>query len=255
MTEDISITSPHVWTQVIPTPTERLGLIIDPADLIGSGSVSSGTLRPDHLADTLLGEIDRLGLSSAVPAELAAAAQQLATSAADTVAPGLPESADEMVTDLIDFLNDAAPNGWTLQALEGDGADLCWQPVSLTAQLQAVGSRWIRTDYEAPNNSAVFDLIDRYDEDPEALQNFETSDWVNLDECYTRDLLNRWETQRADIWALFEAYCDAIGATSTLQALEGETIEDPEDMAAAIVNRAMTWAALELLRDINPDRY
>lgn len=29
----------------------------------------------------------------------------------------------------------------------------------------------------------------------------------------------------------------------TLEALEGETIEDPEDMAAAIVNHAMTWAA------------
>lgn len=236
-------------TTTTPAPT------IDPADLIGSGSVSSGTLRPDHLADSLLGEIDRLGLSAAVPPDLAAAAQQLSTSASDPVAPKLPESADETITDLIDFLNDSAPSGWTLQALEGDGADLCWQPVTLTAQLQAVGSRWIRTDYEAPNNEAVNDLIDRYDDAPDGLLNFETSDWVNLDECYTSDLLKRWENQRADIWALFEDYCEAIGATSTLQALEGETIEDPEDMAAAIVNRAMSWAALELLREINPDRY
>lgn len=228
---------------------------IDSADLIGSGSVSSATLRPDHLADSLLGEIDRLGLSEALPADLAAAAQQLATTAADLVADSPGDTDLETVTDLIDFLNDAAPNGWTLQALEGDDSDLCWQPVTLTAQLQAVGSQWIRTDYEAPNNSAVFDLIERYEDAPDGLLNFETSDWVNLDECYTSDLLRRWENQRDDIWALFEAYCEAIGATSTLQALEGDTIEDPEDMAAAIVNRAMTWAALELLREVNPDRY
>jgi hypothetical protein len=132
-----------------------------------------------------------------------------------------------------------------------DAAELT---VTLTAQLQAVGSRWVRTDYEAPNNDAMADLISRYDDSPEGLQNFETSDWVNLDEPYTADLLERWISQRADIWALFEAYVEAIGATSTLEALEGETIEDPEDMAAAIVNRAMSWAALELLRELNPDR-
>ena len=97
------------------------------------------------------------------------------------------------------------------------------------------------------------DLINRYEDEPDGLRNYETSDWVNLDECYTFDLLKRWETQRADIWALFQDYVEAIGATSTLEALEGETIEDPEDMAAAIVNRAMTWAALELLRDLKPN--
>jgi hypothetical protein len=129
-----------------------------------------------------------------------------------------------------------------------DAADLT--PVTLTAQLQAVGSRWDGTE-----NEAVADLIRIYDDEPDGLQNYERSDWVNLDECYTFDLLKRWENQRADIWALFEDYVEAIGATSTLEALEGETIEDPEDMAAAIVNRAMTWAALELLRDLDPNRY
>ena len=127
-----------------------------------------------------------------------------------------------------------------------DAADLT--PGTLTAQLQAVGSRWGGTE-----NEAVADLIRIYDDEPSGLQNYENSDWVNLDECYTFDLLKRWETQRADIWALFEDYVEAIGATSTLEALEGETIEDPEDMAAAIVNRAMTWAALELLRDLDPN--
>lgn len=236
-------------TTAAPVPT------IDVRDLTPGSVVSHGTLRSDHLADALLGEIDRLGLSLHVPADLAAAAQQLAATASDTVAGDLPSDDVETIADLFEFLNEAAPVGWCLESLEGDGCEFCWQPATLTAQLQAVGSRWIRTDYEAPNNDAVADLIDRFDDSPESLQDFETSDWVNLAECYTRDLLKRWENQRDDIWALFEAYVEAIGATSTLEALEGDTIEDPEDMAAAIVNRAMTWAALELLREINPDRY
>ena len=235
-------------TTTAPVPT------IDAAVLTPGSSVSHGTFRSDHLADALLGEIDRLALSQYVPADLAAAAQQLAATASDTVAGDLPESAEETVSDLFEFLNEAAPIGWCLESLEGDGSDICWQPVTLTAQLQAVGSCWVGTAWNDLQNEAVVDLINRYDDSPEGLQNFETSDWVNLDEPYTADLLRRWETQRADIWALFEAYVEAIGATSTLEALEGETIEDPEDMAAAIVNRAMSWAGLELLRELNPDR-
>ena len=223
---------------------------IDAADLTPGSVVSHGTLRSDHLADALLGEIDRLALSQYLPADLAADAQLLAASASDLVAGDLPTNDVETIADLFEFLNDAAPAGWCLESLEGDGCEFCWQPVTLTAQLQAVRSHWDGTE-----NEAVADLIRIYDDEPDGLQNYERSDWVNLDECYTFDLLKRWENQRADIWALFESYVEAIGATSTLEALEGETIEDPEDMAAAIVNRAMSWAALELLREINPDRY
>jgi hypothetical protein len=232
------------------TPTTTPAPTIDAADLTPGSVVSHGTLRSDHLADSLLGEIDRLGLSQYLPADLAADAQLLAASASDLVAGDLPTNNVETIADLFEFLNGAAPSGWCLESLEGDGCEFCWQPVSLTAQLQAVGSRWDGTE-----NEAVAELIRIYDDEPDGLQNYEQSDWVNLDECYTFDLLKRWENQRADIWALFEDYVEAIGATSTLEALEGETLEDPEDMAAAIVNRAMTWAALELLREINPDRY
>ena len=230
-----------------PVPT------INASDLTPGSSISHGTLRSDHLADALLGEIDRLALSQYLPADLASAAQLLATTASDLVAGDLPDLADETVSELFEFLNEAAPAGWCLESLEGDGADICWQPVTLTAQLQAVGSVWVGTAWNDLHNESVSDLIERFDDDPEALQNFETSDWVNLAECYTHDLLKRWENQRDSIWALFEAYCDVIGAKSTLEALEGETIEDPEDMAAAIVNRAMSWAALELLREIDPN--
>jgi len=234
-------------TTTAPVPT------IDAADLTPGSVVSHGTLRSDHLADALLGEVDRLGLSQCLPADLAAAAQLLATTASDLVAGDLPSNDVETIEELFEFLNEAAPVGWCLESLEGDGCEFCWQPVTLTAQLQVAGSVWTGTAWNDLQNEAVADLINRYDDSPEGLQNFETSNWVNLDEPYTADLLKRWENQRADIWALFEAYCGAIGATSTLEALEGETLEDPEDMAAAIVNRAMTWAALELLRDLDPN--
>jgi hypothetical protein len=127
------------------------------------------------------------------------------------------------------------------------------ETTTLRDLLEAAGSRWVRTDWTAPYNEAVSDLIDRFDDCPEGLRDFYTSDWVNLCECYTYQLLRRWDQQQDAIRALFDDYCEAIGATSTLEALEGETIEDGDDLNAAIVNRAMSWAALELCRELWPD--
>ena len=132
---------------------------------------------------------------------------------------------------------------------------------TLSQMLTDAGSRWApmargEDTWTDLRNDAIRDLMERYEDCPEALLNYENSDWVNLDECYTADLLKRWDRQQPDIKALFEDYCEAIGATSTLQALEGEcdSFEDGDDMNAAIVNKAMTWAAMELMREIFPDR-
>jgi hypothetical protein len=130
---------------------------------------------------------------------------------------------------------------------------------TLSQILTEAGSRWAplargEETYTDCSNEAVRDILNRYEDDPDCLINYEQSDWVNLDECYTSDLIKRYNNQNDSIRALFDEYCGAIGATSTLEALEGETIEDPEDMMAAIVNRAMTWAALEILREAYPDR-
>jgi hypothetical protein len=130
---------------------------------------------------------------------------------------------------------------------------------TLSQILTEAGSRWAplargEETYTDCSNEAVRDILNRYEDDPDCLISYEQSDWVNLDECYTSDLIKRYNNQNDSIRALFDEYCGAIGATSTLEALEGETIEDPEDMMAAIVNRAMTWAALEILREAYPDR-
>jgi len=124
---------------------------------------------------------------------------------------------------------------------------------TLTELLTQVGSHWVDTELFRPENDCIEYIIERFDDCPEALQDFYRSDWVNICEPYTYQLLDRYSSQEQGIKALFNSYCEAIGATSTLEALEGETIEDPEDMMAAMVNRAMSWGAVELCREVYPE--
>jgi hypothetical protein len=127
---------------------------------------------------------------------------------------------------------------------------------TLTELLTAADSQWVRKDWARPQNDCIDDIIERFDDCPEGLQDFDRSDWVNLCECYTYQLLDRWNKQEESVMALFNDYCDAIGATSTIHALEGEAdgFGDGDDMNAAIVNHAMTWAAHQLADEIYPDR-
>ena len=91
---------------------------------------------------------------------------------------------------------------------------------TLTELLTAADSQWVRKDWARPQNDCIDDIIERFDDCPEGLQDFDHSDWVNLCECYTHQLLDRWNKQEESVMALFNDYCDAIGATSTIQALE-----------------------------------
>jgi hypothetical protein len=130
---------------------------------------------------------------------------------------------------------------------------------SLREMLSQIDSPWAplangEASWTDRSNDCVADIIDRFDDCPEALRDFDHSDWVNMAECYTHQLLKRWEYQRDSVRALFDDYCEAIGATSTLEALEGESIDDPEDLAAAMVNAAMTWGARMLRDELWPDR-
>ena len=123
---------------------------------------------------------------------------------------------------------------------------------TLTQLLKISGSQWTETGWDAPSNRCITDIIERFDDSPEALLDFDRSDWVNMAECYTYQSLERWNKQEEDVMALFNSYCEAIGATSTMQALEGvcDGFEDGDDMNCAIVNQAMTWGATELLREV-----
>jgi hypothetical protein len=121
---------------------------------------------------------------------------------------------------------------------------------TLTELLTQAGSSWVDAELFRPQNECIEYIIERFDDYPEALKDFFNSDWVNLCEPYTHQLLDRYHTQEQGIKALFNDYCEVLGATSTLEALEGVTIEDPEDMMAAMVNAAMSWGAMELCREV-----
>ena len=124
---------------------------------------------------------------------------------------------------------------------------------TLTQLLKITEHPWTETAWDRRlNNDCIDDLVERFDDCWEGLVDFQRSDWVNLCEPYTSDLLRRWNQQESSIMALWNEYCDAIGATSSVQALEGECDgwEDGDDMNASIVNHAMTWGANELLRHL-----
>ena len=109
-------------------------------------------------------------------------------------------------------------------------------------------------DFDDP---CVSYLLDRYgDETLEdtGLVNYDHSDFVNNDMCYTRDLLRFYDDNELELCHWFSEMCNAYGYTSTLEALEGQTIEDPNDMKVAMVNGAITFLARQMLDTVSPDR-
>ena len=124
---------------------------------------------------------------------------------------------------------------------------------TLTQLLQITDHPCVRTGhFERIDNRCYEAIIDRFDDCWDGLIDFERSDWVNLCEPYTSDLLARWNNDERDIMAIWDMYCDAIGASSSIHALEGECDgwADGDDMNCAIVNHAMTFAGSELLRHL-----
>ncbi len=97
------------------------------------------------------------------------------------------------------------------------------------------------------SNSCFQAVIERFEDCPEGLADFDTSDWMNLCECYNYQLLERWTSNRDDILEMFEEFKNAYGYESTMEAMSYSIVEDPEDMASAMVNFAMTYAARTLL--------
>ena len=107
-----------------------------------------------------------------------------------------------------------------------------------------------QADWDVEDDACVAALLDRYrlsDPAESGLCNFEQSDWINLDMPYTRDLLRFYDQNESDVLAWCDRACEALGFTSRAQLWESETIEDPDDLKASLVNHAMTWCAREAL--------
>jgi len=114
-------------------------------------------------------------------------------------------------------------------------------------------SAQIDDDFDLDDECVAY-FVERYNDDPEALCNYDRSDFVNCDMCYTRDLLRFYDDNEQSVRHWFDEMCGAYGCTSTLEALEGDTIDSPDDMKEAMVNHAMTYLARQILDSISPDR-
>jgi len=93
-------------------------------------------------------------------------------------------------------------------------------------------------------------FVDYYGDDTledSSLINYNHSDFVNCNMCYTSDLLRFYNQHEDSILYWCDQYCEAIGATSRLEALAGETIETPDDFATALVNCGMTYLGRSIL--------
>ena len=100
------------------------------------------------------------------------------------------------------------------------------------------------------DDGCIAAMLDRYgDEKPwdGGLCNYDRSDWVNCDMPYTRDLIRFYDMHEDDVLAWCDRACEAYGFTQRAQLWESETIEDPDDLKASLVNHAMTWCAREAL--------
>ena len=89
-------------------------------------------------------------------------------------------------------------------------------------------------------------FLDNYNDNRQDLCNYETSDFVNLDMCYTKNLINFYNLNEQSVLSWCDQLCDAYGYNSRLQLLEGQTVEDPDDFATGLVNSAMTYLGCEL---------
>ena len=102
------------------------------------------------------------------------------------------------------------------------------------------------------SNSCFRTVVARFEDCPEGLKDFYQSDWMNLCECYNYQLLERWEQNRDSIIELFEEFKQANCYETTLEAVEDSIVDSPEDLAIAITNASMTYAAQVLYDVIQP---
>lgn len=100
------------------------------------------------------------------------------------------------------------------------------------------------------NDSVIESIVDWIDDSPESLKDFCHSDWINLAEPYTRDLINRWDSDRNDLIKWADDYCDQTGI-DIHEALADSF--DPDNYTAGFVNLAMSWAAVAMMNIVFPE--
>ena len=103
-------------------------------------------------------------------------------------------------------------------------------------------------DYE--DDDVIDAILESYGDksiEESGLINYDQSDWINLDECSTYDLIQRYDRYESDILDWIDKACDEFGCQQRLQLCESETIDDPDDLKTSFTNHAMTHAARHVL--------
>jgi hypothetical protein len=122
--------------------------------------VSSNTLRPDHLCEALISEADRLGIVLdrdlwQPAAAIAAHGRKPGSAFCLDLPTRLMEISSEIVPELFDALNWAAPSGCSLGESDGDGSLFLWT-LTLEAQAEAINtdptSKWEAKTLDIPKH-------------------------------------------------------------------------------------------------------
>lgn len=125
--------------------------------IVAAPIVSIDTLRPDHLCSALISEADRLGvvLDRDLWQPAAAIAAHGMRGIVLELPPRLQEISGDIVSELFDALNWAAPSGCFLGASDGDGACFLWR-LTMEASAEAINSdpnsRWEARVLEIPEH-------------------------------------------------------------------------------------------------------
>lgn len=104
--------------------------------------------------------------------------------------------------------------------------------------------------WDVDDAGCVAELLGSYSHSDPAesgLCNYDRSDWINLDMPYTRDLIRFYDMHEDDVLTWCDRAVEAFGFSQRSELWAGETIEDPDDLKASLVNHAMTYCAREAL--------
>lgn len=154
--------------------------------------VSTDTLRPDHLCRALISEADRLEIT--LDRDLWQPAAAIAAHGLRGIVlelpPRLQEISPEIVSELLDALNWAAPSGCHLAASEGDGACFLWH-LAMEAQAEA-----INTDPKSRFEAKTLDVPSHW------LSALVNGDESGLDDSDLSDLYHFEKGELADGWSI-----------------------------------------------------
>lgn len=98
------------------------------------------------------------------------------------------------------------------------------------------------------DDACVAYFLDHYGDENacDALSNYDHSDFINNDMCYSRDLLRFYDANETEVLTWLDNACEAYGYSSRMQLVEHCTIETPDDLKECFVNQAMSFCAQTL---------